>query len=303
MVSRRRLLLGSAAALGAVGIGVERAANATVVRSAVPAGLTAAVFGMPLPDGTTVPVTYLSRAAWGADESLRFSGGVEIWPAECYPMQALTVHHSASANGDPDPAATVRGIYRYQAPPSGLGWGDIGYHLLIDEAGAVYEGRWSGADVVPVFGPDGAPANPLVNTGGHALGFNVGNIGVCLLGNFTAVTPTSAAQTALVNVLAGLARIGAIDPMGLVHYVNPVNGNTNSVPGVSGHRQWNATACPGDTFYPVLADIRSRTAALLPPPPRVRPDSSVQLPGELRTPPPTQPSAPSTTGAGGRTRP
>jgi len=303
MVSRRRLLLGSAAALGAVGIGVAGNANAAVVRSAAraPTGLGAAVFGMPLPDGTTVPVTYLSRAAWGADESLRFNGGVEIWPAEFYPAQALTVHHSGFMQPNPDQAARVRAIYNSHAVVQG--WGDIGYHLLIDDAGAVYEGRWSGADGVPVFGPDGAPTSSLVTTAGHALGYNVGNIGVCLIGDFTTGTPTAAAQTALVNVLAGLARICAIDPTGLISYVNPVNGYTRSVRGVSGHRDWNPTACPGNAFYPVLDDIRSRTAALLPATPRVRPDTSVVLPGELRTPPPTQPSAPSTTGTGGRTRP
>jgi uncharacterized protein with LGFP repeats len=301
MVSRRRLLLGSAAALGAVGIGVAGSANAAVLRSAAPARLGAAVFGMPLPDGTTVPVTYLSRAAWGADESLRFSGGVEIWPAECYPAQALTVHHSGFMQPNPDQAAKVRAIYHSHAVVQG--WGDIGYHLLIDDAGTVYEGRWNGTDGLPVFGPDGTSGSPLVNTGGHALSYNTGNIGVCLIGDFTAGTPTAATQTALVNVLAGLARICAIDPIGLVSYVNPVNGATRSVRGVSGHRDWNATACPGNAFYPVLEDIRVRTAALLPPPQRVRTDSSEQLPSEPRTPPPTQPSAPSTTGAGGRTRP
>jgi hypothetical protein len=285
VVSRRQLLLGSAAAVGAVGIGVAGTARAAVLAAShqpVRAGLNSAVFGMPLPDGTTAPVTYLSRAAWGADESLRFFNGVEIWPAEYYPAQAMTVHHSVTANGDPDPAARVRAIYVNQAATQG--WGDIGYHLLIDAAGTVYEGRWSGTDPHPVFGPNGSVAGPLVNTAGHALGYNTGNIGICLLGTFTATTPTAAAQTALVNVLAGLARVCRLDPLGTFTYVNPVNGNTRFAQRVSGHRDWNATACPGDAFYPLLGDIRQRTAALLP---RERPEDGVQLPGELRTPPPT----------------
>src|SRR5215475_14945518 len=114
----------------------------------------------------------LSRAAWGADESLRLEpDGTEIWPPEYFSVQALTVHHTATANGDPDPAATVRAIYYYHAVS--LGWGDIGYHLIVDEAGTVYEGRWSGSDMVPVFaatpGPDG---RPLMVNGGHVLGYN-----------------------------------------------------------------------------------------------------------------------------------
>jgi N-acetylmuramoyl-L-alanine amidase len=168
-----------------------------------------------------------------------------------------------------------------------MSWGDIGYHLLIDEAGVVYEGRWTGTDPYPVFGPFGGNIRPVVNTAGHALGYNVGNIGICLLGTLTAVPATAAAQTALVTVLAGLARISSIDPLGTVNYVNLLNLNTRTVRGVSGHRDWLATACPGDAFYPFLADIRSRTAALIPPPPPEsgRPEPTVPDPVEGHTPP------------------
>jgi hypothetical protein len=79
---------------------------------------------------TSSPV-YVSRSQWGADESLRFdAAGNEIWPAEYFPAQKLTVHHTATTNGDPDPAATVRAIYRYHAIDRG--WGDIGYQFLVD---------------------------------------------------------------------------------------------------------------------------------------------------------------------------
>jgi hypothetical protein len=64
--------------------------------------------GMPLPDGTTCPVTYLRRSHWGADESLRFVNGGETWPAEYHPVQVLTVHHSGLGNKDPKPASMVR---------------------------------------------------------------------------------------------------------------------------------------------------------------------------------------------------
>ena len=72
--------------------------------------------GFTLPDGRACTVPYLSRRGWHADENLRFDAGVEVWPAEYYPVQTLTVHHSATMNNDPDPAATVRAIYHSDAP-------------------------------------------------------------------------------------------------------------------------------------------------------------------------------------------
>jgi hypothetical protein len=221
--------------------------------------------GMRLPDGTVVPVPYLSRAAWGADESLRFRNGVEYWPPEYYPTQTLTVHHTAGANNDPDPAATIRAIYYYQA--IGQDWGDIGYHLLIDEAGRVYEGRWSGTDVYPVFDATlGADRRPRMSTGAHVYLFNTGNAGVCLLGDFTNQLPTTAAVDSLATVLAGLARINGLDPQGTTNYVNPVNppGTTRTVRTISGHRDWAATQCPGNTFYPQLPALRDTVAARIP---------------------------------------
>ncbi len=229
------------------GPAIPRAATLTVPPPPPPAG-TLASYGVP----------YLSRAAWGADESLRFRNGVEVWPPEYYPVQALTVHHTAGANGDPDPAATVRAIYHYQAVVvDGTGWGDLGYHLLIDEAGRVYEGRWSGTDGVSVFG---ANTPPLMSVGAHVGGYNTGNIGVCLLGHFNGQLPTTAARESLVRVLAWLAHTCWLDPLGMTHYVNPVNGNTRDVDTISGHRNWAATACPGDMFYPQLAAVRSSVA-------------------------------------------
>jgi hypothetical protein len=211
--------------------------------------------------GRWVRVRYLSRAAWGADESLRFSNGTEVWPPEYFPVQTLTVHHTAGANHDPNPAATVRAIYYYDAITQG--WGDMGYQLLIDEAGNLYEGRWSGTDPLPVFGttpgPDGRPQ--MVN-GAHVAGYNAGNIGVVLLGTFTSQLPTAGAWHSLTAVLAGLAGVERLDPEGTTNYVNPVSGATRTVRTISGHRDWAATECPGNTFYPQLPAVRHEVARL-----------------------------------------
>ena len=205
--------------------------------------------------------SYLCRAAWGADESLRFApDGAEVFPAEFFPVQTLTVHHTVTTNTDPDPAATVRAIYAFQAlPPENFG--DVGYHLLIDQHGAVYEGRWSGTDPLPVFG-SGTGGTGMSN-GAHVGGFNAGNVGVALLGDFTASGPTARAQRTLTNVLALLAAGTGLDPLGTTAYVNPISGDTATVPTISGHRDWNATECPGETFYPSLVQVRADVAAIL----------------------------------------
>ena len=205
---------------------------------------------------------YLSRAGWGADESLRFAAdGTEIFPPAFFDVQTLTVHHTVTPNSDPDPAATVRAIYFLQAVTNT--WGDLGYHLLIDEAGVVYEGRWSGPDPLPVFGPRQLGPNPSMVNAAHVAGFNAGNVGVGLLGNLTTTGPTPAARRSLVAVLATLARLTDLDPLGSTIYVNPISGATRTVPTVAGHRDWAATECPGDTFYPLLPGVREDVARFL----------------------------------------
>jgi hypothetical protein len=234
--------------------------------------------GMPVPDGTLCDVPYLSRAAWGADESLR------DFDPDYYPVQTITVHHTATTNNDANPAATVRAIYHDQAVTKG--WGDIGYHFMIDEAGRVYEARWSGTDIYPAFsGPVNSRRRttgwqPRMATGAHVGGYNSGNIGVCLIGNFMTTLPTAAAQESLIRVLTSLARACRLDPLATVNYVNPVSGAAKTVKAIPGHRNWDATACPGDLFYPKLPAIRDEVARrvgrvldpnpvpALPPPPR-----------------------------------
>ena len=213
----------------------------------------------------------LSRAEWGADESLRFdSDGNEIWPPAHYAPQTMTVHHTAGQNDDPDPAATVRAIYEYHAVDQG--WGDIGYHMLIDESGRVYEGRWSGSTSTACSeGGDGSDfahnASDELVTAGHTGGYNSGNFGVALLGEFTThprfgAEPKQAAVDALVGVLAEFGSRHSLDPHAIVDYVNPVNGETkNDMNMISGHRDWKSTECPGQRLYDQLPTIRDSVAA------------------------------------------
>jgi hypothetical protein len=81
----------------------------------------------------------------------------------------LTIHHSANiarSTNYSTIAATIRSIQH--AHISNNGWGDIGYHFLIDPAGRIWQGRHLGYQ------------------GAHAGGVNNHhNIGICLLGKFT----------------------------------------------------------------------------------------------------------------------
>ncbi|MDW4909619.1 peptidoglycan recognition family protein [Streptomyces sp. ADMS] len=198
-------------------------------------------------------VQYLSRPAWGADESKRYKDGKVNSPEVYYPFQTVTVHHTDTPNADPDPASTVRGIYEYHAVT--LDWGDIGYHFLIDEAGDVYEGRYSGDDLVPAFDGDGN----LV-TAFHTGGFNSGNLGIALLGDLVDQPPTDAAKASLIRLIKVIARFKGLDPWAKTTYVNPVNGVTKDVDAISGHRDWLATDCPGQTMYDLLGEVRTAVA-------------------------------------------
>ena len=73
--------------------------------------------------------------------------------------------HTDTRNGDPDPAATVRAIYRYHAVDRG--WGDIGYNYVVDVNGNIFEGRVGGANVI---GGQDAPSLGLENTLAQELG-------------------------------------------------------------------------------------------------------------------------------------
>ncbi|WP_030327280.1 N-acetylmuramoyl-L-alanine amidase [Streptomyces sp. NRRL B-3229] len=230
----RRVFLG---ALGAAGLSVVPALPAAAAASAGPTAY-----------------TLLSRADWGADETLRYTAaGTEIWPPEYYPVQTLTVHHTDDGSTDPDPAAVVRAIYRNDTV--GKGYGDVGYHFLIDRNGRVYEGRWSGTD-----GTAAHDATGRMVTGAHVQGYNSGNLGIALLGTFTTSPPTTAAHTALVQLLADLAGRHALVPAGKVLYRNPVSGVSRAAPVIGGHLDWAATDCPG-TVWSQLPAIREEVAA------------------------------------------
>jgi hypothetical protein len=241
-------------ALGDVGelSGADRSERRAASAPAGAAPLAATTAAVPQP-------AVIPRSGWGADESLRFdSSGSETWPPAFYPVQKLIVHHTATQNNDPDPAATIRSIYYYHAITQG--WGDIGYNFLIDEAGNIYEGRYS-RPYAPGESPTGQDLNGNGVTGAHAQGYNSGTVGIALLGTLTNQDATPAARDALERLLAWEADEHGIDPQGSALYTNPVSGAQATFPNIAGHRDVGATECPGGAFYATLPAIRTDVAA------------------------------------------
>ena len=173
----------------------------------------------------------ISRAQWGADES--WAGD----PSYAGSVDMGVVHHTATSNSYSDARAVIRSMYRYHT--QSLGWKDLGYNIVIDRAGNVYEGRKGGLTSGVI--------------GAHAAGFNRGSFGVSVIGNYEAANPTQASMRALENVIAWQSSVYGIHPEG----TTTRSGTTYST--IVGHRQVGRTACPGRIMNR-LQDIRAGAA-------------------------------------------
>lgn len=209
----------------------------------------------------TLPA-YVSRRDWGANESWRRSeDGDAAFPVAFAGVQKITVHHTATMTPWSSDAAAdlVREIYHEHCVE--LGFGDIGYHLLIDPEGVVYEGRYSGGTRFPVYDVRPAEGVPDAVVAAHTKGYNVGNIGIALIGDLDEIGISDAAWWSLVTTIALICRNTGLDPLGRDEYVNPVNGNVIVAPNVGGHRHYAETTCPGEALMGWMSDLRSEVAA------------------------------------------
>lgn len=184
------------------------------VYTGAPKALTAKASG-----GTSLSI--VTRNAWGAAREV---------PRHMSPHQApwnvITVHHTAMPLGSNSSLAARSAEMRliqtaHQNKPEG--WGDIGYHFLIDPEGRIFEGRrmeWRGA---------------------HVGGQNDHNIGVCLLGNFDEMQPTVAAVASLDRLLDDLCARHGIPQSQVRH-----------------HKEWPTanTECPGRNLVPIVERYR-----------------------------------------------
>jgi hypothetical protein len=209
----------------------------------------------------------IPRSAWGANEAIRRAA-----PSYARTVQLGLVHHTAGSNSytASQSAAIVRGIEVYHV--KGNGWNDIGYNFLIDKYGQVFEGRYGGVDKNVI--------------GAHAEGFNTGSFGVALIGTYSAVAPTPAEKTALVNLLAWRLDVAHVDPLSTVTFDSGGNARFPVrtpvfLRAVSGHKDTGFTSCPGAVLYAQLGAL-ARQAATTGLPKLLAPRVQGQLGGLVR---------------------
>ena len=150
-------------------------------------------------------------------------------------VRLLVVHHTAmKVSGDMRSGIErVRALYEYHT--NSRGWGDVGYHYLVDETGRIYEGKAGGPMVV----------------GGHAYCNNVGSIGVAMLGNFDLEKPSQEQVRAVQWLLHHLADVYDIPLDRSVRFHGGI------LTPIVGHRDLLSTDCPGHYTYGVLDQIRT----------------------------------------------
>jgi N-acetylmuramoyl-L-alanine amidase CwlA len=167
----------------------------------------------------------IPRERWGARTAKR----VNLTRATD-PWRYITIHHSAleksisSVQTQSGAKSALRKMQAYHM--DSRNWGDLGYHFLIDPQGQVYEGRsmyWQGAHA----GHDNRNRNN-----------NVGNIGICLIGNFDVDQPSAAALASLKILVLRMRS----------QYKIPASG-------IRGHKDWKTTECPGEHLLPFVRQL------------------------------------------------
>jgi hypothetical protein len=214
--------------------------------SALRAHAAAAKQSSPQP-GTPPPI--IPRAAWGADQV----------PPRAAPqygvVQLAFVHHTVTANNyTPDQSASiVLAIAKYHRDTNG--WNDIGYNFLVDRYGQAFEGRAGGVDQAVV--------------GAQAQGYNDQSTGVAVLGTFSDEPIPEPAMAAVAQLLGWKLSLHGVPCEGGLTVISG-GGSLNrykagtpvAVQRISGHRDGDATECPGNALYAQLPTLRQRAAAL-----------------------------------------
>lgn len=144
-------------------------------------------------------------------------------------IQAITVHHdgmSPEVIRSPADAARRLELIRTSHVES-RGWADIGYHLIVDPQGRIWQGR------------------PMNLQGAHVKDQNPHNLGVLVMGNFEEQHPTREALSVLDELLAQQA---------MAHRV-PLSA-------IRTHQEWASTACPGRHLQAYMNATRSGSGRL-----------------------------------------
>ncbi|MGW0998357.1 FG-GAP-like repeat-containing protein [Streptomyces sp. NPDC002523] len=237
---------------GSQGAGSEPAAFAagTTGPSPSPTSVTGprCLDGLSAPPATpaTGPVpkpAIISRAAWGADESI-----VQCPTVYSPTVKAVVVHHEAGNNSYScvQSAAIVRSIQVFHVKTQG--WGDIGYNFVVDRCGQIFEGSKGGVD------------NPVKAR--HTLGFNPETVGISLLGNMETAKPTPAALAAISRIAGWKLGLYGADPLSKTTLTAEFDngrytaGQQVETDRITSHQDLMSTACPGANLHDRLADLR-----------------------------------------------
>ncbi|MBU8578681.1 peptidoglycan recognition protein [Brevibacterium luteolum] len=175
------------------------------------------------------------RKAWGAAKP-------KSDPDTTAKVQAAVVHHTGGSNDyrAEDVPAILRGIQHYHQ--QGRGWDDIGYNMLADKYGRLWEGRGGGLKKNPV--------------GAHVVGYNQGSFGISVIGSYGTSAPPQATLDAVDHAIAWKLALSGVDAGGKT----TLKGTKVNV--VSGHRDLGQTDCPGDALYGKLPQMRKDIAEI-----------------------------------------
>ena len=254
----------------------------TAVRRVASRGLMA-VAGSDVAHAAGARPGIVTRAEWGADQHC-----VPRVEPEHGEVKAAFVHHTVTANeySRAEAPAIVLGICRYHRDSNG--WNDIGYNFLVDRYGTIYEGRGGGVDGAVV--------------GAQAQGFNAQSTGISNIGNFSSVPQTRAAIAAMARLIRWKLPLHG-QPVSGTAVLTSAGGASNRWPAgtqvtfnrIAGHRDGNATSCPGAALYAQLPSLRRRVTTAertpvaltaTPSAARVRVGDSAVISGRVRPPRP-----------------
>lgn len=201
-----------------------------------------------------------SRASWGGDLAFKCAGG----PVSATSLKFAVVHHTAGSNSyaPGNSVGIIRGIYAYHV--NTLGYCDVAYNFFVDKYGQIFEGRWGGTD------------KPII--GGHSGGFNTSSTGIAVLGNYQTSNVPAAGWDAVVRLLRwklsvhgvdpalGFSTVVASSPCGCMHW--PAGTLVSFPNAIVGHRELDATLCPGGSFFAQFGALRSQVQSgiSIPPP-------------------------------------
>ena len=158
----------------------------------------------------------------------------------------ITFHHAAGfgAYTLQEALEQVKAIQTFHQ--EGRGWSDIGYQFVMDQSGRMYQGR-------PFLDGETLGSVPELAMGAHVGGANTGNIGICALGcyhppegEFCEDVLSEPARDSVAVMFAFLSESYGV-----------------SLEDIRGHRDFAATACPGNNNYVLLDDLRARAEVIL----------------------------------------